>query len=85
MVIRYAWCVFEACGGTPDPCTNSISKRNCLFLGWLNSRLHNLVGYRAFADWKSKSINNLMLPIQITTPYCPCHSRREQLIAAFLD
>ena len=45
--------------------TNSISKHNYLFLGWLNLRLHNLVGYRVCEDWKSKSISSLMVPIQI--------------------
>ena len=58
----------EPCGGTTVSCTNSISKRTYVFLGWLNLRLHDLVGYRAAEDWKSKSIGSLTLPIQIITP-----------------
>ena len=61
MVNRYPWCVFEQCGGTLVSRTNSISKCNYLILGWLNLRLHDLVGYRAFENWKSKSINSLTL------------------------
>ena len=63
---------FELCGGTLVSCTNSISKRDYLFMGWLNLCLHDLVGYRASEDWKSKSIGNLTLPIQIITPWFKC-------------
>ena len=76
------------CSGTPVSRTNSILKRNYLFLGWLSSRLHDLVGYRASEDWKTKSIGSLMLPIQIITSwfkYCPCKTRQEELFAAFLS
>jgi hypothetical protein len=59
---------YEPCGGTTVSHTNSISKHSYVFLGWLNSRMYDLVGYHASEDWKSKSIGSLTLPIQITTP-----------------
>ena len=68
--------------------TNSISKHNYLFMGWFDSRLHDLVRYCVCEDWKCKSINNLTFPIQIITHwfrFCPCNSRKEHLFAAFLN
>jgi hypothetical protein len=65
-------CKCEMCGGILVSYTNSISKHNYLYLGWLNSCMHDFVRYYAFEDWKSKSIGNLTMPIQIITPWFKC-------------
>ena len=69
-------------------CTNSISKRNDLFLGWLNSHLHNLIRYHAI--WGSKEQVHRQSHVAHSNYhswfiYCMCNSWRMQLLAAFLD